>query len=75
MENTYRVIAKAKCDVCENTWIVDTSDIHAQREDEAVRKMKEQYKLCPSCLKTGTKAATTFADFITVNRLPGSGVE
>ena len=74
MENTYRVIAKAKCDVCGNTWIIDT-EILARKENEAVLKMKQEHKLCPSCLKTGTSSATTFENFVNVERLPSSGIK
>jgi hypothetical protein len=74
MENTYRVIAKARCNVCENTWIID-AQILAPQESGAVLTMKQEHKLCPSCLKTGTSSATTFENFINVERLPSSGIK
>jgi len=74
MENNYRVIAKAKCSVCENRWIID-ANITARQDSEAVLKMKQEHSLCPTCLKTGIKSATTFENFVNVERLPSFGIE
>ena len=43
--NTYQVLAHAKCAVCSNAWVINTREIRARREDEAVAKFKAQYKL------------------------------
>ena len=71
----FRVICKPSCDHCWDEWLIDDSEIEVPTDQSAKEKFKARYRLCPSCLESGTQTAVLFDSYIHVDHLPNLGVE